>query len=298
MLSHRSDLPLDRDALSRFLPWLIAFMVYLAILALAGMLVLNAIAGRWDKGITGTLTVQIPPAEGSPAEAAEADARNLRQALAILRGSAGVARAEVIDESHVMALLEPWLGPSLVAGELPLPRLIDVELKPGAAVDVGFLADKLGQAVPGVAVDDHRVWLDRLVRLIRTVEALAAAVLALIGLVTVGTVIFTTRTGLVIHHEAIEVLHLIGAQDTYVARQFASRALGLGLRGGLIGLALAVPTLLGIGTLAARMEAGLLPDLSLAPGHWVVLACLPLVVAGIAMLTARLTVLRTLSRMP
>ena len=62
MFTRRSDLPLDKDALSRFLPWLIAFMVFLAILAMAGMLVLNATASRWDQGIRGTLTVQVMPA--------------------------------------------------------------------------------------------------------------------------------------------------------------------------------------------------------------------------------------------
>ncbi len=153
------------------------------------------------------------------------------------------------------------------------------------------------KAVPGTTVEDHGVWLDKLVRLLRTVEILASLVLLLIGSATVGTVVFTTRTGLAIHQEAIEVLHLIGAQDSYVAKQFATRALILGLRGGIIGLVLAVPTLMGIGALAARMEAGLLPDFTLAPSHWAAMVCLPLAVAVIAMLTARLTVMKTLAEM-
>ncbi len=292
MWDRRSDLPLDHDALGRFLPWLIAFMVYLAALALAGMLVLNAMAARWDKGMGDTLTVQIAPAD-SP----QKDARRMRSALGILRSTPGVARAQPIDEGRLMALLEPWLGPAGAAKDLPLPRLIDVEAKPGARVDAAALAARLAAAVPGSAVDDHGVWLERLIHLVRTVEALARAVLLLIGLTTVGTVVFTTRTGLSIHQEAIEVLHLIGAQDTYVARQFAGRALVMGVRGGLMGLFLAVPTLLGIGYLAARMEAGLLPDVTLGPQHWAALAGLPLVVAAIAMVTARLTVMRTLARM-
>ncbi len=292
MWARRSDLPLDHDVLGRFLPWLIAFMVYLAALALAGMLVLNAMAARWDKGVGDTLTVQIAPAD-SP----EKDARWMRSALGILRSTPGVARAQPIDEGRLMDLLEPWLGTAGAAKDLPLPRLIDVELKSGARVDAAALAKRLAAAVPGAAVDDHRVWLERLIRLIRTVEALATAVLVLIGLATAGTVVFTTRTGLAIHHEAIEVLHLIGAQDSYVARQFAGRALAMGLRGGVIGLVLAVPTLLGIGYLAARMEAALLPDVTLDPQHWAALAGLPLAVAAIAMVTARLTVMRTLARM-
>ena len=293
MFSRRTDLPLDGDELSRYLPWLIAFMVYMATLALAGMLVLGALARYWDTDVSGTMTVQIPPT-GSTDE----DDKRVRAALEILLGEPAIVHAEAITEGRLMALLEPWLGTSEAVAELPLPRLVDVEIEPGADFDMAGLSRRLAAAVPGATLDDHRIWLDRLVRLIRSVEALAAVVLALMGSATVGTVIFTTRTGLAIHSDVIEVLHLIGAHDGYIARQFAQRALTLGLRGGLIGLALAVPTLLAIGSLARRMEAGIMPNLTLAPAHWLAVAALPLLVAAIAMLTARLTVTRTLARMP
>ena len=78
--------------------------------------------------------------------------------------------------------------------------------------------------VPGVIVDDHKIWLARLVDLVETLEALACTVLVFVILATIGTVIFTTKTGLAIHREAIEVLHLIGAQDSYIAGQFANKA--------------------------------------------------------------------------
>jgi len=297
MLSRRTDLPLERDALSRFLPWLIAFMVYLASLALAGVLVLNDMADRWDRGVSGMLTVQIAPDPKTDAGAAEREARRTQAVLGILLSTPGVVRAEAIGNSQIMALLEPWLGAVGSDQDLPLPRLIDVETASGVRLDVEALAKRLAAVTSGVGIDDHRVWLDRLIRLVRTVEILAFAVLALICLATAGTVVFTTRTGLSIHHEAIEVLHLIGAQDSYVAKQFANRALALGLRGGLIGLLLAVPTLLAIGALARQMEAGLLPDFTLSQVHWAALAGLPLAAAVIAMLTARLTVMRNLSRM-
>ncbi|HEX9702273.1 MAG TPA: FtsX-like permease family protein [Rhodospirillales bacterium] len=292
MFVRRSDLPLDKDALSRFLPWLIAFMVFLAILAMAGMLALQTVASRWDQGISGTLTVQITPVD-DPTK----DAERLQAVLAILAETPEVGRYESLDDDRLMQLLQPWLGQAASARDLPIPRLIDVELKEKAELDVQGLARRLQGRVPGVTVDDHRVWLERLVRLIHTVQMLATAVLAFIGLATVGTVVFTTRTGLAIHREAIEVLHLIGAQDSYVARQFASRALSLGLKGGIIGLVLALPTLFGIGYLAQQMDSSMIPSIRLGPVHWTVLGTLPLVVAMIAMLTARLTVLRTLSRM-
>ena len=293
MFAKRTDLPLDRDALSRYLPWLIAFMVYMAVLALAGLLVLAAMARYWDADVSGTMTVQIPPT-GSAAD----DDKRVRAAVILLLGEPAIVHAEAITDGRLMALLEPWLGTAEVSADLPLPRLVDVEVEPGADLDMAGLARRLDAAVPGATLDDHRIWLDRLVRLVRSVEALAALVLALMCSATVGTVVFTTRTGLAIHHDVIEVLHLIGAHDGYIARQFAQRALTLGLRGGLIGLALAVPTLLGIGSLARHMEAGIMPNLTLTLTHWLAIVSLPLLAAAIAMLTARLTVTRTLARMP
>ncbi|MCH8237832.1 MAG: FtsX-like permease family protein [Proteobacteria bacterium] len=292
MFSRRSDLLHDKDSLNRFLPWLIAFMVFLVILAMAGMLVLNATAARWDKGISGTLTVQIMPGENS-----EKDADRLQQVLSILARMPEVARYEALSDDQLMVLLEPWLGVVAGARDLPLPGLVDVELKPDADLDVAAFAKRLAARVPGTAVDDHRVWLDRLVNLIQTAQALAALVVVFIVLTTIGTVVFTTQTGLVIHRDAIEVLHLIGAQDSYIARQFAGRALALGLKGGLIGLLLALPTLFGIVTLARQMDSSILPDFTLTPVHWAILTVLPLAVAFIAMLTARLTVMNALSRM-
>jgi cell division transport system permease protein len=292
MFASRSDLPLDKDALSRFLPWLIAFMVFLAVLAMAGMLVLNSTASRWDQGISGTLTIQLIPTDDP-----EEDDERLQKVLSIIAQTPEVDRYETLSDDRLLKLLEPWLGITESARDLPLPRLVDVELKPDAKLDAEALKKRLQAQVTGVGVDDHRIWLKRLVRLIQTVEGLATLVLVFIALATIGTVVFTTRTGLAIHREAIEVLHLIGAQDSYVAQQFASRALMLGLKGGVIGLALALPTLMGINTLAQQMDSTLLPDVTLGLAHWTAVAALPVVVSLIAMLTARLTVMNTLSRM-
>ena len=292
MFAHRSDLPLDNDTLSQFLPWLIAFMVFLAVLAMSGMLLLASTAARWDEGIRGTLTVQILPTQDS-----SKDSEHLQKVLLILGELPEVKYFETLGDDKMMALLKPWLGATAVSNNLPLPRLIDVGLKSGARLDLKNLTQRIKSIVPGVTIDDHSVWLERLVHLTRMLEGLAAIVLVFIGFATVGTVVFTTRTGLAIHHNAIEVLHFIGAQDSYIASQFASRALFLGLKGGIIGLFLAVPTLWAIAAIAQQMEAGLLPDISLNFFHYLAGVALPVVISLIAMISARLTVMKTLSEM-
>ena len=291
-LGRRADLPLDRDSLGRYLPFLIAFMVYLAIMALMGLAVLNALTDKWDKGVAGTLSIQIAPTD-TPSQ----DAVLLQAVLRTVRATDGVASAEPLSKGRIFALLEPWLGAVSGSEELPIPALIDVKLKPGVQIDVAALSKRVSAISPGISVDDHRVWLDQLVRLLRTIEGLAALVLALITVATVGTVVFTTRTSLAVHQGAIEVLHLIGAQDVYVAGQFAHRALVLGLKGGFLGLLLAAPTLWGIRALAEQMDSGLIPEFNMTMVHWSALVFLPIIVALIAMLTARVTVMRNLGRM-
>lgn len=293
IFSRRTDLPLDRDALSRFLPWLIAFMVYMAALAQAGLFGLDELARRWDTGMAATLTVQLP---ANPDASEVANARVLQSALNMLSETTGVVRTSVVSEQKVLQLLSPWLG-VVQAVDVPLPRLIDVETNPDIKLDVRILQQKLARTIEGAQVDDHGVWLARLIEMVRTLEALAAGVLALIVSAAMGTVIFTTRTGLTVHAEAIEVLHLTGAQDSYIAKQFAGRAWAMGFKGGLIGLVLAALTLFILSTVADRLQAGMLPDMSLPIAGWLSLAVLPLAAGLVAGLTARFTVMRTLRRM-
>jgi len=293
IFSRRTDLPLDRDALSRFLPWLIAFMVYMAALAQAGLFGLDELARRWDTGMAATLTVQLP---ANPDASEAANARVLQSALNMLSETTGVVRTSVVSEQKVLQLLSPWLG-VVQAVDVPLPRLIDVETNPDIKLDVRVLQQKLARTIEGAQIDDHGVWLARLIEMVRTLEALAAGVLALIVSAAMGTVIFTTRTGLTVHAEAIEVLHLTGAQDSYIAKQFAGRAWAMGFKGGLIGLVLAALTLFILSYVADRLQAGMLPELSLPIAGWVSLAVLPLAAGLVAGLTARFTVMRTLRRM-
>ena len=56
--------------------------------------------------------------------------------------------------------------------------------------------------------------------------------------------------------------------------------------------------LMAIGIAARRVEGGFLPSLSLPLFGWVVIGLLPLAAGALAMYTARLTVHRTLARMP
>ncbi|WP_417819279.1 cell division protein FtsX [Terasakiella sp.] len=290
--NHHKDVPLDKDPGTRFLPWLIAFMVYLAALSVVATAIMQSVSARWERGVSDTLTVQVPPGDS-----VKQDQAQIAGVLKILRAHPAVVLAEPIARSHVVSLLEPWLGNSRALDNMPLPHLIDVSLRSGMDVDGQQLVDAMNKVAPGATMDDHRVWLDRLIRMSQTLEWGAYIVLSLIGFASIGTVFFVTKTGLAIHQDVIEVLHLIGAQDTYIARQFAEHALNLGLRGGLLGLAAAGPTFAGFGYLYRQIDSALLPDIDIGLWQWVAVMGLPIVAAAMGYLTARVAVLRTLHKM-
>lgn len=291
----QENIPLRRDGTARLLPWLIAPTVYLAAIAIAAMLTLGGALQQWDRGLAGTMTVELPPNALSDA--------TVNTVLKLLRGTQGITSAVPLDRAAEGKLLAPYLGTAVAPEELDLPRLIDVRVAAGGALDVNALRAKLAGAAPGSVLDDHQQWLDRLYALALSVEAAGLAIVAMVSAASVLTVVFTTRAGLAVHRDVIELLHMMGARDSYIARQFQREALRLGFVGGIGGLVLAAVTIWGLGHAADAVsifgeEAALLPDLRLVAWQWSALVLLPIAAGIAAMVTARLTVLRALARLP
>lgn len=294
MIRGRSDLPLSRDRSVRLVPWIIGLMTFLASLMLAGSLLLSGLLVQWSAELSGTVTVQVMPLDN---ESPESLSDRTEKLVRLLERSDGVTSARALRDEEIADLLQPWLGAGAPLEQLPLPRLIDVQIGGSAQPSMESLRTLLINADPAAVLDDHGVWQEQLAALVAALEAVATLMVVLMALATVGIVVFATRSGMAAHEDVIEVLHLIGAQDAYIARQFQKHALSQGLRGGLIGLALGAATLWGLGRAASGLDTGMLPAVSLQTWHWFVLAAIPLATALIANWTARRTVMRSLRRM-
>ncbi|MCY4192592.1 MAG: hypothetical protein OXD42_14965 [Rhodospirillaceae bacterium] len=292
LIRRQTDIPFDQDAASRQLPWIVAIMIYLSGMAIAGAIALNGLVSVWSSGLSGALTIQIPASAKLEAAHQRADA-----VLMIVRKTRGIQQARLLRREEVIRLVQPWLSSEAGAESLPLPLLVDARIAPGTPVDTGALADAVAKAAPGAMVENHARWAGRFVGFARSIWAVALVVVVLIGVATVITVVFSTKTGLRIHRRVISLLHLIGAHDRYIARQFERQALWLSLRGAVFGIICAVGTVFGIAYLAGK--AGLAPTAGalFTPFQWALFASVPIGAAVVALLTARLTVLRTLRRM-
>lgn len=273
------------------MPWVIAIMMFLTVLAAAAGLALANAAERLDNQIGGRVTVQI--VEANP-RLRDAQAQAVRDLLA---RQPGVASIRVVPEAEIDALLEPWIGAGGLESELPVPALIDVDLSPGSRVDLDGLRRSMAAVAPAARLDDNAQWLAPLVDLIGALKWLAAGLVLLMVGATAATVVLAARAALDTHRETIEILHLMGSTDVQVARLFQRRIALDALFGGLVGFILGGAVLMAIGDRVAALGSELLGSAGIAPAGWAVLIALPAFGVLLAMLVARLTILRALGRM-
>lgn len=286
MFTLRSDLPLRGGGSGRFVTSLVMVLVFIAAFAVTVSAYVGGLIVDWERGVSGTLTVQVPSAEG--------DAAAVAKALDILGRHPAVARASLVPRDQLDALLKPWVGEGAVK-DLPLPALIDVEMRESDPAAVAAVEASVKVAAPGAVIDDHRVWLARVASLARGLGGVAAAIIVLVTTALAVTIVFATRASLTEFASVIEVLHVVGAKDGYVAGQFARRALAQAFAGGLAGLALYAPAFAVVAVLARRVDPEILPAAPLPVAHWLVLGLLPAAAGLLAMVSANITVRRALA---
>jgi cell division transport system permease protein len=287
----RLDLPLRQDASGRFLPWIIALMVYLTAAGGITLIWLDDALRNWNVELTSTWTLQVP---------ADTSAARIDMTLGALRQTKGIVSVRLLDQTETAKLLEPWLGSSMPIDALPLPKLIDIRIDPDTPIDLATLDRELDSIVPGAQLDNNASWLGGIRRFALRVEGLVSVGVIIVTLLIVAIVVFTARIGLAIHRSVIELLHLLGAPDAYIARQFQVHALWLGLRGAIIGDVAAIATAAILGP-AGGMLALPIPVTTHGVFDWrlwLLLIVALLAAGGVAMVTARVTVLRQLARMP
>ena len=294
----KQELPLKGDSTSLFLQVIISIAVFIFASTLSGVLAINSILDNWNQSILGSLTVQIMPINDVNQEKVEAETLAYQEkAIEFLQGVEGVIKVSALSDEQLKTLVQPWLGDGVNIEKLPLPRIIDVKLDKSADIDFSKLAKDLAEVSPQASLDSHKLWLSKLIAFADGLKMIAMTVLLLVVAISAGAIFYTTQMSLGLHRYIIEILHVMGAKDAYIAQQYAHRMAWLGLSGGAWGILLAVPMIFFIGSLATQIEGGIISEANLSMGDWMIILMLPLFAMGIAMWTAYYTVKRTLQKM-
>jgi cell division transport system permease protein len=270
------------------MPWVLAIMMFLTVLAAAAGLGLGNAARSLNANVGNRITVQIVEANPDVREARS------RAVTAELRRISGVLSVRPVEQKEMERLLEPWIGKGGLEGELPVPAMIDAELNPEAYSDLSIIREAVAAVAPSARVDDNAQWLAPLAKLISALKWLSAGLVLLMIMATAATVVLAARAALDVHRGTIEVLHLMGATDIQVARLFQRRIALDALFGGTVGLLAAAIVLLVIGNRVGALGSELLGSAGLPLTSWILLIALPVAGVFLAMLVARGTILRAL----
>lgn len=270
----------------------IAVISFLATLSFAGYLLITSASKTWTSELRTALTVQIP---GDTSQAIE---DRTAMAVRVLETTEGVVEFRVLPQEEAEGLVRPWLGDVAVNAFFNVPAVIEVRTELSLQDDIELLRSRMGAAAPGAIVNDHGSWKNRLEASVRSIQYLAFSVFLLVMGAACAVAIFAARAGLAANHEVVSILHLVGASDNFIASQVQQRFLVLGLRGAMMGVALAIVFLFLISLLsyANELDIAFIPSFSLTTGVILSLFVVPVMTCLVTAFTARITVMKALAQ--
>lgn len=290
MSASLSPLLPKEDAREAALFFVVCALCFLA--ALSGLVSRSAYAAAdaWTNDVTGQITIRV-----------RGDDAALLQAVDVAKAVPGIASARAVTRDEAEELLRPWLGAGGVPVSMPLPKLVAAEAADTAAAEdiIRALASALKAAGLEAVVDDHLVWSADVRKSIDLAGLVALVAVGLLGATGIAVIAFATHATLLARRDIVELLHLSGARDVFIAGLFERRFLMLGVQAGALGALLAFGAAAFVLYLLRQSDAQiwLLPQLSLSLADGLILGLAPLIAGAASMIAARVTVMRSLSDM-
>lgn len=225
-------------------------MCFLASLALGCALLADRAANRWLARATSAMSVQI-------VETTRLGINDqLPAVMRELRATPGIGEINQLSRDDLVALLEPWLGTGNIGEDMPLPILIEITAAPGAKIPAKALDAQLRAVAPGARLDTHGQWRETLKSTARALTFFAGLVLTMVTLATATVILFATRAGLLANVEILNVMHQIGAQDSYISRRFEAHFMRTTLGAALAGMGLGLIFFYALGALVPEARQG------------------------------------------
>ena len=297
-LMRKNEIPTDDDENSVFMYVLSSIYMYLFVVVLAMVMSINTMVTNWEKDILGSITIQVSPIEDESKKIdTDKTEEQLNKVLQYVENVDGVKSVHILDNKTVEKLMTPWLGNRVDVSSLPIPRLLDVQLEDNVEINYDEMTQGLHKVTSNATIDNHRLWLNRLLKFAGSLKTLALCVLLMVAGICAFSVYYSARTSLGINLSSIEILHIVGARDDYIAKQYAKSYAKIGFFSGVIGLIFAIPSIILVSKYGISTGSGLLNGAGLTFLHWFIMMTTPLFSLFYAMATAYYTVLKSLEKM-
>lgn len=272
---------------------IMVILVYIGSLAIAAQAALWRTSVSWGHDLQSRMTVELPFIAGeSQKKRLELTHQLIKELSSLPEVSSNI---KIVSDEEKEGLLKSWVKDEELLELLPMPTLLDIELKMGAKITGEELRKKLSLTFKNAYVHSHADWMDKLDGFLEVLGFLAGFMLILTALVLVVVIMVICRAALSVQRHTIELLHYMGASDALIAGQFQKHIQRLAVPCSLLGYLLACVTVIFLVILLGSMDG-----LSLiAPLSWFTIASVmtlvPLGAVALALLSARISVQKQLA---
>lgn len=282
-----NDIPLEQESGRRHLPVVMCLLVFLFILVLAAATSINGALNKWQH-LSGQkkIVIEIMQDEKKPVD--------LKEITQLLPKIKGVAAFKVVSRDRMLIPSKPWPSDT---ENLKIPIQIDVDLDPQNIFNIAEAEGLLKKITPNIRLESHATWQQNVVTVTSSIRIISYSVMGFILLAILIITSVTTRASLNIHKSTIDTLRLMGARNRYISSYFQNSSFYLCLKGGILGLLLALPTIAFFSWLSQRFGLQRIFTFESQPWSWLVIISAPFVISFLAMLVSQLAVTRTLTQM-
>lgn len=292
----RTDIPLNNDSQTKFLTALISLMSFLFVMSCAGSIILHQTAERWSTSLQNKISIEISSEQSDGIalnnREIKKEAYKIKKALENYKN---VKTIKILQEEEIRDLISPWIGKNLELDGIPLPGIIAIELTTANLEIIKDLDQKIKQTSKYATLETYEDWLNDFLSFLNFLKTVALIIACMILAITVIALISAMHIRLALNKEDVKLLHLMGASDAYIARQFIPHNFFITLKGSVIGTLCAIFFTIILSNLSS---APMIPKVDLSILWYCILLLSPIFLGMISITVSYIVLLRTLSKMP
>lgn len=281
MVKKPSEIPFEQKMNSRALSWIIGFLIFLETFSLAGTVYVQRFIDSWKTQTANVFTIELLQDNEASSNSQSIETRQ-NALLSALRTMPEIEKTEVI----------PLPNGDVAANT----TLIKVQLHQTKHIDFGLLERDLAHLAGDVRIQDHLSFKTSLIDVASICFWIALIFSTLIVISTLGTITFVNHSNIALHEKFIDILRLIGATDSYIAKQFTKNSTAITSRGALIAIMLSVLSY-GLYCLSPLRDDSIVSSLKLMDKELIgVIIGTPLFMLFMVYVSARLAVMHALAK--
>lgn len=236
---HRT-IPVGSNQNSRSLSLIFSVLIFLLSFVVVCVFLFSQGFHSWGNSNLYKITVEIPV--NIQNQSPQYQTQKIQNVIEELRKTKGILNIHTVDPEKLRSLLKVWTGDSQPNAYFPIPTLLDVSIDPHQGLDLDIIKQQLRKISSDISLEDHNTWSQKLLIFSKSLRLITFVIGTFILLCIAVIVILVTKSTLQAYYSTLDILRLLGAKDSYIARIFQNQILKSSFWGGIWGIVFSIPT--------------------------------------------------------